>query len=373
TSAQYMATMSDLMAANIRRDSIGQVIKDLLKRKWSEQDKYLPVDDLRVKQMQRDITIKENYYSLLTGQKDRLGIYLEMNTSDRIHLISPADVPEKPVILPSVNIIIGSVFGLFVAFWAVLLIEHRDATFKTTGELSRVIGVPLFGNIPVFTKSAKTHKAKTNILADRNFQRISCQMEHNFYDPGPKIIQITSSLPREGKTTCAAGIATASAIANYQTLIVDTNFMAPGLHKIFNVPEEPGFLDLLDDRELSEVIYSCSQDNLSVMPIGNNPLGADLKSPLPYFERLLELIKGRFDRIIVDGTPLLLHSWPLELAPRIDKTFLIVLSRVTRRSDVLLSLDIVKSANLSVQLVLNGIQEPLPGWLKKTLGEMRFD
>ncbi|MBI5555212.1 MAG: hypothetical protein HY920_05105 [Elusimicrobia bacterium] len=370
---QVTAALGNLIAANMRRDSVEQVITDLLKRKWSEKDKYLPEDDLRVKQLQRDIGIKESYYTLLTGQKDKLGIYLEMNTSDRIHLISPADLPEKPVTLPLINIIAGSVFGLFVAFWAVFLLEYRDYTFKTTGELSRIMGVPLFGNIPVFITSAKKKKTRTNILADRNFQRINCQMEHNFYDPGPKIIQVISSIPGEGKTTCAAGIAKAAAVVNYRTLIIDTNFINPSLHKVFGLPSWPGLLDLLDGKELADVVYPSSQANLEVIPIGNNPLGADLKSPLPYFERLLDLIKGQFDRIIIDGTPLLLHSWPLELAPRIDQTFLIVLSRATRRNDVLLSLDIAKSANLTMQLILNGIQEPLPGWLKKTLGKMHLD
>jgi succinoglycan biosynthesis transport protein ExoP len=56
---------------------------------------------------------------------------------------------------------------------------------------------------------------------------------------------ITSPCPGEGKSMVASNLAIALAAIGQRVLLIDGDMWKPGLHKVFAVPNDAGFADLL--------------------------------------------------------------------------------------------------------------------------------
>ena len=55
-----------------------------------------------------------------------------------------------------------------------------------------------------------------------------------------KVMQVTSSLPGEGKTTTATNLAVVLAQAGHEVVLVDADLRRPRVHEVFSVPPVPG-------------------------------------------------------------------------------------------------------------------------------------
>lgn len=85
---------------------------------------------------------------------------------------------------------------------------------------------------------------------------------------GPcKTIQVTSALPREGKTITAVNLATTLA-RNHRVLLVDANFRNPSIHTVFGIPDGPGLSDLILNSTTPDLYVPAGSPNLSILPAG---------------------------------------------------------------------------------------------------------
>src|SRR5207342_3130020 len=60
-----------------------------------------------------------------------------------------------------------------------------------------------------------------------------------------RVIQITSSLPGEGKTTIATNLAVVFAQAGSSVVLIDADLRRPRTHEVFDVPLRPGLTERL--------------------------------------------------------------------------------------------------------------------------------
>ena len=104
-------------------------------------------------------------------------------------------------------------------------------------------------------------------------------------DDKAKIVMVTSSIPGEGKSTVAANLAMLSARRGVDTILVDGDLRKPVLHKIFEVPRQPGL------NELQAEIRSILADRKIVGRYlgGDDRAGTDAR-PVTSPEGLQELV-----------------------------------------------------------------------------------
>lgn len=147
-----------------------------------------------------------------------------------------------------------------------------------------------------------------------------------------KTIVVTSASPGEGKTTTAANLAVTFAQQGMRVLLVDCDLRRSRLHKMFNVPREPGLTELILDKEVAaEAIRSTPVENLSVLTSGTLPPNPSELLGGPRMERVLELLRERFDVIVLDSPPLLAASDASVLGTKTDGVLLVVRAGQTER------------------------------------------
>lgn len=122
-----------------------------------------------------------------------------------------------------------------------------------------------------------------------------------------KKVLITSTIPREGKSTISANLACALGHGfEEKVLLIEGDVRLPALLPMFGAEKVPGLCDLLhEDKDLLKDIYHLEEAKIWILPAGNvvgNPLEL-LQSPkLP---QLMDRLSEIFDWIIIDSPPVL--------------------------------------------------------------------
>jgi capsular exopolysaccharide synthesis family protein len=147
-----------------------------------------------------------------------------------------------------------------------------------------------------------------------------------------KTLLVTSGGPAEGKTMVAASIAIAMSQTGQRVCLVDCDLRRPRVHSIFGRANDLGVtVAMLEPERLDEALLQTVVPNLSVLPAGPTPPNpADLMHS-DALGRLLETLRQRFDRIVIDSPPACLVTDSVVLSSRVDATVLVVRARATKR------------------------------------------
>jgi capsular exopolysaccharide synthesis family protein len=130
----------------------------------------------------------------------------------------------------------------------------------------------------------------------------------------------------------ACSIAVAMSQAGQRVCLLDCDLRRPRVHTVFGRTLQEGVTTaLLDPNRLDEAVKESIVPNLWVLPAGPMPPNpADLVHS-EAFGRLLETLKQRFDRIVVDSPPVCIVTDAVVLSTRLDATVLVLRARRTRR------------------------------------------
>ena len=132
------------------------------------------------------------------------------------------------------------------------MLEHLDDTVKSPDDVEEAAGLPTLGTI---TKM-KGAQAEERDLPPRDapvpaialaeaYRSLRTNIEFAAVDGPVRTLLVTSAIPGEGKTTIAANLAVVFAQAGRRTILLDADFRKPGVHTIFDLPNDQGLSDLL--------------------------------------------------------------------------------------------------------------------------------
>jgi Mrp family chromosome partitioning ATPase len=178
-------------------------------------------------------------------------------------------------------------------------------------------------------------------------------------------IGVTSARPKEGKTFIASGLAAAAAaLGRERVLLVDANFEAPALHRLYRDAKGPGFSDCLaaDDPECAEAVES-ETPNLYLLPAGKR-VNPELLYRRGSISQFLRHARRRYDLIVFDCGALnsVGGSGVTEAA---DKILLVVDAGRTRRELARHAMQKISDEREDALwgVVLNKKEQYLPGFL----------
>ena len=177
-----------------------------------------------------------------------------------------------------------------------------------------------------------------------------------------KITMITSSVPGEGKTFCAANLALAYAKQGTRTLLVDFDLRKPAVHKIFNEERaaRPGIVNVLNGTAAANqaiTVYP-GLDTLSVIYSGpKSPNPGELLEP-GRLRDLVEMFSSNFDHIVIDSAPLLPVPDTRILAPLVDNLALVIRAEHTPVKSIRRAFDMLEDDGVfSSGVILNDFTE----------------
>ena len=167
-------------------------------------------------------------------------------------------------------------------------------------------------------------------------------------------VLITSPQKGEGKSITAANLAlTMAQELQRRVVIVKADLRKPSLQPIFGLPPGPGLAEFLSGAaELKDVMKSLAEHHLAVIPGGHAPMNPAELLGSTAMRRLVDHLRTRFDRVILDTPPVLPLADVAVLAPLVDGILMVVRAGFTTRSAIENALRSFDSSRL-IGVVLN--------------------
>ena len=159
------------------------------------------------------------------------------------------------------------------------------------------------------------------------YRTLRTNVEFTSVDSKTKKIMITSSGPREGKSTTAANLAVSIAQAGKSVLVIDADLRNPTQHKLFELGNFEGLSNfLVQDEEGQNFIKQTAVPGVRVLtggPIPPNP--AELVGS-QRMKRLIEEVSEQFDVVLIDTPPIIAVTDAAILAQEVDGVILVLAS-----------------------------------------------
>jgi polysaccharide biosynthesis transport protein len=242
-------------------------------------------------------------------------------TEEQLHLVrpdakvvSPAEIPQvpsfpKPKFMIGIGFTSSVILGVLLAF----LRERLDSVFHTGRQLHQVLGVPSFGLVPAIRLSKGRPRPHLYLLekplsayadAIRSVQK---SVELCRTDRRSQVVLVTSTLPREGKTTLTLSLAASVARSGRKVIVVDADLRNPSIAREIGQPCGPGLVEfLIGEASADQVIHTADfHTNLHFIPNKSlTPTPVDLLESRQ-MATLLAGLRVRYDHVLLDGPPAL--------------------------------------------------------------------
>jgi capsular exopolysaccharide synthesis family protein len=239
----------------------------------------------------------------------------------------------------TVNLLVGLLFGAGGA----VVKEKLNSGFTTPKQVEDFLGLPLLTSVSrLSSRDLSADGGKIPIHAIPTIKPLSRYSEaiHSLrsgvqmtdVDHPPKIVQVTSALPEEGKTTISLSLAAAAAFGRLRVLYIDAVLRHPSATRVFGLQNDPGLVDLLVGDATAEATVRFYE------PGGYWTIGAGGKTQNPTdllnSERMKSLVAGfreEYDLVVIDTPPTGPVVDPVIVSGFTDKIVMVVRWGVTAR------------------------------------------
>ncbi len=194
-------------------------------------------------------------------------------------------------------------------------------------------------------------------IASEAFRTLRTSLIYSLVDDPPRVITVTSPGPREGKSTTCANLAVVLAQANKSVLLVDCDLRRPVMHRLFELNNVRGFVDVLAREGDVEDFWREPLENLKVVTAGPAPPNPAELLGSERFSTLVEQFREDFDYVILDAPPVQLVSDPAIIASQTDGVLLALDAQNTRKMSVRRSVRSLQSVGANVLgTVMNNVR-----------------
>ncbi len=279
----------------------------------------LPRLEQEQRQLERQLEAAQSTYSLLLQRLQEVRVAENQNVGN-VRIIQPAAVLRGPVApRKKLYVVTGAMLGGLLAAATVLILEAQDRSIKTVEEAKARFKLPVLGVIPTFAKDVQGNRlrdaddrtipnlvvcAETTSLSSEAYHMLRNNLKFLDSDHPPRVIVVTSSVPREGKSTVASNLAASIAQTGKRVLLVDADLHHPIQHWIWDLPNRNGLSNVLvGQASLKEAIVKVTP-NLRVLLAGVLPPNPAALLDSQRMTILLQKFKTQCDYVILD-TPAL--------------------------------------------------------------------
>jgi succinoglycan biosynthesis transport protein ExoP len=341
--------------------------------------------------LQHDADSNKQLYDGLLQKLKEAGITAGLRSSN-IRVVDQALVNPSPIRPQKArNIMLALLVGLVGGIGLAVFREYLDNTVKSPDDIESLTGLPSLAVVPSLP-GLNGHHGKLPALAhggtqpagpgpsvellsymqpksqiSEAFRALRTSLLLSQADHPPQVILVTSSLPREGKTTAAVNLAVTLAQLGDRTLIIDSDLRKPGVRRALNLTggKEAGLSSYLAGvSSLDDVMTAHpSISNLTALTTGPIPPSpADLLSSHRMREGITEL-RRRFKFIVIDSPPVMAATDAVILSALTDGVLLVVRSGETPKEAFTRTRDLLSAVRCRLLgVVLNAVDSSAPDY-----------
>jgi tyrosine-protein kinase Etk/Wzc len=315
---------------------------------------------LMLVRLQREVALQESLYSQLKAKYQEILIQ-GSGKVEEVSVVKPAMPPLEPFNIPSklmivlTGVVMGTIIGVLLAFLA----EVFDTSMETIEDVEGLLKVPVLGVIPQLAGEVKVKglaersESRRNRMRDlvthyepksqaaESFRAMRTNLQFLRLESKGKLFLITSSFVQEGKTLNAVNLALSMAQTGNRVLLVDADPRKPNVHRAFGLSREPVVTDyvlgnyhwreivgaisdlMLGDFEIKDILKTPGVDNPHIVSAGTKPPNPTEILSSERFRVFLREAREEYDFVFVDAPPVLPVADATEIAPMMDRVFLV--------------------------------------------------
>jgi len=287
--------------------------------------------DNKRKALEREVDINQQLYdSFFTRLKetDELG-GLESANARVLDTALPSYTPSKP----NKKLFIAAAFVLSLSFGIALAIvmETLNSGIRSVDDVEKKLGQRMLGLIPWLAHKKKTDLPIRTFFDGKKHQfaeavrtlRTSLSLLN--IEKENQAILVTSSVPKEGKTTVSINLAFALGQLD-KTILIDADLRRPSIGKQFNIPSyQPGVANLvLKSHSFEECLVRDEESNIDILSAGTIPSNPQELLADKGFEELITKLKSEYKYVVVDTAPTQAVSDSMIVANSCDSVIYVV-------------------------------------------------
>lgn len=320
-----------LSSIRVLQKQLAVTIKNVnsLKQENSNTFSNIPSEEKILRSIERQQTIKESLYLFLLQKREEASVAKAI-TSPSIKVVDYAMTNYIPI-APKRSIIYlaALLIGLLIPFGIVYTLFLLDTKIHSRLDFDRLSpNIPVVAEIPFIIEDQRIITKNDRSVLAESFRILRTNI--NYLVPIKKegecpVIYTCSSIKGEGKTFVSLNLALTLSSLDKKVLLVGSDLRNPQLHK---------YLNLNKNRiGLSNYLYDPTTDwkNLINEKVFNNEylsiIFAGVVPPNPAellsngrFEELLNILKKKYDYIVVDTAPTILVTDTLLISQFADLT-----------------------------------------------------
>jgi succinoglycan biosynthesis transport protein ExoP len=300
-------------------------------------------------------------------------------SSNNIHVVDHADLPTGRFnVTMKKNLQSAFPLGVVLGLAAIFFLEYMDRSIKTPEELERVTKFASLGVIPSANSARSGYgygygygrgtarlrpvtdtpegQAGIDLLPHSDSRSAIAEAYRAFRTSlllasasSPKVIVISSTFAREGKTTTSVNLATVLAQMGKPVLLIDADLRRPRLQKVFRGKMNLGLVNYLAANiPLDDVIQDTQVPNLSLILSGPTPPNPSELLGSDRMKHLIHELRAKFAFVIFDSPPVMAVTDSIVLAANADGVVLCVHGGQTPRDIVQRAAERLRQSNIPV-------------------------
>ena len=327
-SKRYKEKHPQMIALKMKLDAMNENIEKQSNKLFNDSASTVKYNILK-----REVESNKVLYETVLRRIKETEVSKDLQTSN-IRIIDYADVPRAPA-GPNRkrDVSTGIMLGILVGLGLALLLEYLDSTIKNAEDVETYVKLPFLGYIPSAKQELKSdkdidlacNKLPQSRIAEA-FRSVRTSILFSTPEDRPlKTILVTSTSPQEGKTTVSTNLSIVFAYSKEKTLLIEADMRKPRITHSLNVDNNSGLSSYLaGTTSFEESVKPSFIPNLFIMPSGPKPPNPAELLTSTKSRSLLEEAKTKFDRIIVDTSPVLTVADASIIANMVDGVIQII-------------------------------------------------
>ena len=349
---------SQLEALNIKEKAARRVESE-----WEDQALEIDRKQKEYDGLQRNLTRLQGLYDLIFNRLQEVDISAGIQM-ESVRILERAITPGGPLKPRNLqSLFLAALIGLALGIGLIFALEFMDDSIRYPEDVPRSLGMSCLGLVPTahWKQEGDTSYWVGNVDMSSGFaeayRNIRSALLLSPTGKSFKVLAITSAVPKEGKTTTSANLATSFAQTGHRVLLVDVDLHRGGLHRVFGLQAGRGLTEILTGNStFDQVVQPTSVEGLDLVGTGafpDNPAELVLRREMKEF---LAEVSKKYDLVVLDSPPLLAVSESTVIASQADSVLMVVWSGRTSRKLVHASIRqlLSRGANL-VGCVLNNL------------------
>ncbi len=366
--------ITDFARASAERASLEQQIYALanVQAAYKQRINTLPKLEQQQRELERRLKTAQSTYEILSPKLQEIRIQ-ENQTGGNARIVTPASIPERPIAPKKAqNLAIGGLLGILLGIGVALALETADKSIKDPEDAKRILGYPLLGTIPIIEQMDSSTTIRfgnqqriipsivvTNTAGSpisEAYRMIHTSLRFMSLDNQLKVMVISSSVPKEGKSTTAANLAVAISQLGQRVLIIDADMRKPSQHKIWQLPNETGLSTVLTGQsDFNDAVVEV-MENLEVLTAGTPPPNPLILIDSSQMAVLVGQSVQTYDFVIIDSPPVSVAADTTILSKMANGLMFVVRPGVANSGNLTYCKELLEQSEQNVLgVVVNGV------------------